>query len=75
MKSKKRPSRAKPALYSEVVADHIRFGRVLNTYGNTVVVNFEVPGWPFPKMERRDRSEVILLDQMPELAYAEEALF
>lgn len=75
MKSKKRASRARPALYSEVVADHIRFGRVLNTYGNTVVVNFEVPGWPFPMLERRDRSEVTLIDQMPDLAFAEEAPF
>ena len=75
MKSNKRPSRAKPTLHSEVVADHIRFGRVLNSYGNTVVVNFEVPGWPFPLLERRERSEVVLVDQMPDLAFAEEALF
>lgn len=75
MMKSKRPSRAKPALYSEVLADHIRFGRVLNCYGDTVVVNFEVPSWPFPKLERRDRSEVTLLDQMPDLAFAEEALF
>ncbi len=76
MKTKsKRPSKARPALGAEVVADHIRFGRVINCYGDTVVVNFEVPNWPFPMTERRDRSDITLVDQMPDLALAEEALF
>jgi hypothetical protein len=75
MKTKQRPSKARPALGAEVVADHIRFGRVINCYGDTVVVNFEVPNWPFPMTERRRRSDIALVDQMPDLAHLEEALF
>ena len=61
----KKPSRARPVIGAEVLADKIRFGRVINSYGDIVVVNFEVPSWPFPITEYRRRSEITLIDQNP----------